>query len=106
LSFFIIIFGGKSLLRFSGGQKGLWLMAKRLVHFENVSLNIIKLRKSSQENLLMFCTSHQECGQRNKVAFDLLDSVVFVFGYQFKRAAIPLIWRRLEYSAKSEKMQP
>lgn len=81
-------------------------MAKRLVHFENVSLNIIKLRKSSQENLLMFCTSHQECGQRNKVAFDLLDSVVFLFGYQFKRAAIPLIWRRLEYSAKSEKMQP
>lgn len=53
----------------------------------------------------MFCPCHQECQQRNKMALDLLDSVVFVFGCQVKRAAIPLIWRRLEYSAKSEKIE-
>lgn len=53
----------------------------------------------------MFCSSHQECRQRNKMALDLLDSLVFVFGCQAKRAAIPLIWRRLEYFAKSEKIE-
>lgn len=44
-----------------------------------------ELRKSSWENFLRFCLSHQECRQRNKMALDLLDSLVFVFGCQAKK---------------------
>lgn len=39
------------------------------------------------------------------MALYLLDSLVFVFGCQAKRDAIPLIWRRLEYYGKYEKIE-
>lgn len=94
-------FGKKGVLIFAG-QKGFYCI---IAQFEMSVLLLRRLRKSSRENFLMFCPYHQEFRQKNKMALYLPDSLVFVFGHQAKRAAIPLIWRRLEYSTKSEKIE-
>lgn len=76
-----------------------------LIYLKMPARIIGRFWRSPLESFLMFCPSHQEFRQRNKMALYLLDSLVFVFGCQAKRDAIPLIWRRLECYGKYENIE-